>query len=221
MATGKEKEWNKDYIPMSFCWNYEKESKILVKCYAGLLEEENENYVVLCCNGREVGREYQREKDGAFWFHVIYEQGCLEALYYTKDGELIAKCHLVSTEKASVLSCQLWKENDRLKEQEWNVCSSKSGYLYQILVTLTDSKGQEVVWDDKEIKVQVQGEGELAGMDNGNLADVTPFASNVRKTEKGKMAVYVRRTGKGGITVLLELQSSSFEGDRVFKVIDI
>lgn len=221
MATGNENECNLDYVPMSFCWNYEQGAKVLIKCYAGLFEKEDGNYVVLCCNDQEIERGFEREKDGAYWFHAIFEQGCLEAKYYRKDGELIAKCHLTSTERASELSCQLWKGNNRLKEQEWSICSSESGYLYQVLVTLTDDKGQEVVWDDKEIKVQVQGDGELAGMDNGNLADVTPFTSNVRKTEKGKLAVYVRRTGKGGITVLLELQSNPSKGKRIFKVIDI
>ena len=70
---------------------------------------------------------------------------------------------------------------------------------------LIDKSGNKVTLDDRKIKVQIQGNGQLAGMDNGDLADVTPFSSDSRKTYKGDMAVYVRRTGREDIRVFLKL----------------
>ncbi|MDE5932981.1 MAG: hypothetical protein K2H40_10955 [Lachnospiraceae bacterium] len=59
--------------------------------------------------------------------------------------------------------------------------------------------------DDKVVSVQVQGDGRLAGIDNGDLADVTPFSSDSRKTYRGDLAVYVHRTGTGDIRAFLRM----------------
>lgn len=56
---------------------------------------------------------------------------------------------------------------------------------------------------EKEIKVQVVGAGEFAGMDNGDMSDLTPFYSNIRKTFNGNLVIYVRRTGDGPIKVVV------------------
>ena len=140
-----------------------------------------------------------------------YEPGILEAVCLGADGNVLGTCSLRTTGKAVKLDCELWKERDLLTGQEWEKSSAQAGYLYQILVKLTDEQDNETVWDDREIKAQVQGAGELAGMDNGNLADVTAFSSQIRKTFAGKMAVYVRRTGPGSIRVFLELADGKGE----------
>lgn len=97
-----------------------------------------------------------------------------------------------------------WKEKDLLFGKEWEEASGETGYLYQILVQLVDQNGCKVTEDDQEVKVQVQGDGQLAGIDNGNLADVTPFSNESRKTFRGDLAVYVRRMGEGEIQVFLQ-----------------
>ena len=71
---------------------------------------------------------------------------------------------------------------------------------------------RSVISDDKEVKVQVLGDGCLAGIDNGDLADVTPFSSDCRKTYKGDLAVYVRRTGTGDVRVSLRIQEDGEAG---------
>ncbi|MBD5457614.1 MAG: glycoside hydrolase family 2 [Lachnospiraceae bacterium] len=117
------------------------------------------------------------------------------------------------TGKAVGLSAALWKEKDALSGQAWEYNAGKTGYLYQILVNLTDKEGRKVTVDDKEVMVQVQGDGVLAGIDNGDLADVTPFSSDSRKTYRGDMAVYVRRTGTGDIRVFLRMPDSGKAGE--------
>lgn len=99
---------------------------------------------------------------------------------------------------------ELWQEKDLLSGKEWEEASRETGYLYQVLVRLVDSDGNKVTENDREVKVQVQGAGALAGIDNGDLADVTPFSSESRKTFRGDLAVYVRRMGEGEIRVFLQ-----------------
>ena len=109
------------------------------------------------------------------------------------------------TEKACGMSVTVWQEKDILTGMSWEESSQKTGYLYQILVQLTDQDGHKVTLDDREVRVQVQGDGCLAGIDNGDLADVTPFGSGSRKTYRGDLAVYVRRTGAEDISVHIQL----------------
>lgn len=109
------------------------------------------------------------------------------------------------TEKACGMSVTVWQEKDILTGMSWEESSQKTGYLYQILVQLTNQDGHKVMLDDREVRVQVQGDGCLAGIDNGDLADVTPFGSGSRKTYRGDLAVYVRRTGAEDIRVFLQL----------------
>lgn len=110
----------------------------------------------------------------------------------------------VQTEKPVSISACLWQEKDLISGANWEDAAGQTGYLYQILVRLVDRNGNKVVCDDQEVKAQVQGSGQLAGIDNGNLADVTPFSEESRKTFHGDLAVYVRRMSKGPIRVYLQ-----------------
>lgn len=197
-------DWGmEEWLPMSYSWNYEPGTRVFVKCYAGLPEKNGEGTVALLCNGREIDRQGEYTSDGAFAFLIDYEPGVLEARYYDPRGQAAATCTLTTTKPAAGFSCELWREKDAVTGEDWECTSKRTGYLYQILITLKDEEDHAVVWDDREICVQVQGAGELAGLDNGNLADVTPFAANTRKTYGGKLAVYVRRTGPGRVKVLV------------------
>ena len=120
----------------------------------------------------------------------------------------------------SGLSAVLWKEKDALSGQPWESNAGNTGYCYQILVKLLDKEGRKTIADDKVISVQVQGDGRLAGIDNGDLADVTPFSSDSRKTYRGDLAVYVRRTGTGEIRVFLRMSDAGKTGECVEVVME-
>ena len=62
---------------------------------------------------------------------------------------------------------------------------------------LRDAEENRVVTEDEELRVQVFGDAELVGIDNGNLGDVTPFTFDRRKTHRGELVAYVRRCGTG------------------------
>lgn len=126
--------------------------------------------------------------------------GSAEMLEAAADSDEIKK-----QESATGMSVTVWKEKDILTDKSWEESAQRTGYLYQILVHLTDQNGRKVTLDDREVRAQVQGDGQLAGMDNGDLADVTPFGSGSRETYRGDLAVYVRRTGAEEINVCLRL----------------
>lgn len=144
--------------------------------------------------------EYDRRK--ALWQETASGGDALQPI---ETGTEMTEDAGSGAKKAVCLSAALWKEKDVLSGQAWESNAGKTGYLYQILVKLTDEEGRKVTADDKEVRVQVQGDGRLAGLDNGDLADVTPFSSDSRKTCRGDMAVYVRRTGTGDIRVFLRM----------------
>lgn len=214
LATRKEDGREADWIPMSNSWNYEPGTQVLVKCYTQFPDDES--YVALLCNGTEIGRERNRGSEGAYVFHVPYEAGMLEAQRRRPDGSILSRDCLYTTGAASGLDWQLWQERDVLSGEEWSDCSRKSGYICQILLTLRDESGRKVVWDDREVRVHVQGGGEFAGADSGNLADITPFSSDTRKTFRGELAVYVRRKGQEEVRVELELSGEA--EDRKYEV---
>ena len=58
----------------------------------------------------------------------------------------------------------------------------------------------------------------LAGIDNGDLADNTPFSSDSRKSCGGNLVIYVKRLGDGDIFVTITdmLENRTvFEGVRI------
>lgn len=149
--------------------------------------------------------EYARRKE--LWKDMVEDGRPVNAEMEDSETEKIVDCCMEKGEGtgcAAGLSVNIWQENDILTGQSWEDSSVKTGYLYQLLVKLVDKEGRKVIFDDREVKVQVSGEGQLAGIDNGNLADVTPFCSDSRDTYRGELAVYVRRTGTGDIRIFLQ-----------------
>ena len=73
---------------------------------------------------------------------------------------------------------------------------------------LEDAQGKPVVWENCEVRAQVIGDAVLAGLENGNLADVTPYSSNSRKTFAGALVVYVKQTGNKDSSVMLTVKNA-------------
>lgn len=79
--------------------------------------------------------------------------------------------------------------------------------LSHITVQLYDEDGKPVQTDDKHLKVSIEGEGKLMGVDNGDLRKRETFSSNKSKTYFGKALIIVqsrRKAGKIKINVQME-----------------
>ena len=109
-----------------------------------------------------------------------------------------AKEPVVSDNDAVNVRLTLFDEPDLLRSMGFSDASDETGYLFQIETELLDAEGDRTT-DDHVFRVQVEGAGELAGMENGSLSDLTPYTENYRSTYRGTMSVYIRRTGRGDI----------------------
>ena len=107
--------------------------------------------------------------------------------------------------QAAGLECRIWRQPDALTGQSWEEASSEPGYLYQLEINLQDEQGRTVSWQERTLAVEVDGAGVLAGLENGNLADVTPYRESSRATFRGRLLAYVRRTASGEIAVRISM----------------
>ena len=80
--------------------------------------------------------------------------------------------------------------------------------FYQIEISLTDGEGMPAE-EDEFVRVQLVGDGELMGIENGSPDDLTPYSSNKRRTFMGRAIAYVRARGK--VTVYAESESGMKE----------
>ena len=190
LATRLWSEESAEWIPCQENWNYKAGEKVIVMCYSNLPE------TAVFINGKEAGRQIGYNDDGAYRFEVLWEAGILEASGYDENGNIIEQERLLTTQNAAGIKAEVYQpEKIHFSETQEN------GYLYQVALTLVDQNGQKVVWDDRKLRVAVSGAGMLAGIENGDLSDVTPYAENMRKTKDGRLMIYVRRIKKGKIRV--------------------
>ncbi|NLL76850.1 MAG: glycoside hydrolase family 2 protein [Clostridiales bacterium] len=212
LATRTEEErtdCNAEWIPCNRRWNYETGQKVIVMCYSNLSE------VGLLLNGQEVGRAKEYNADGAFQFVIPFEKGILEAEGYDRKMQKVRTAALSTVGNAVNLQARLWKEKDALGGQSFEEVSRCPGYLYQMEVRLLDNKNRLAVADDRLVRLQVEGAGTLAGIENGDLRDTTSYSSSERGTRNGRLMAYIRRTTPGRITVKI---SAAGLADKEYKV---
>lgn len=169
-------------------WNYsgeDEEKEICVYVYSNLPK------VRLSINGKECGSLDAYNADGAFRFLVSYEPGVLRAEGFDTAGNLKASAELCTSGAASVIDTNTWTPEN----------GEKYGSIEQIEVLLKDEQGVPVRKDDRVLGVQVYGDGKLVGIESGDLADLTPYSENFRKTYQGHLILYIRRNGEKQICV--------------------
>ena len=111
-----------------------------------------------------------------------------------------AKVPVITDAPAVQAQVQLYKKGDFVSGESFRKASARKGYMYQLIITMKDAKGHPTT-DEHKIRCQVLGDGAFVSMDNGDLADLTPLTSAEKRTYRGQMVVYVRRTGKGKIHI--------------------
>lgn len=214
LATREAVEIDNEWIPLSKCWNYEEGQNILVKCFSNLAK------ITLMLNGNVVATQCGYNADGAYQFEIPFEKGELVAIGCDADGneksrdvlhtvgvaEDIKVCVYKYNSCANIIECcDDPASNTIVKDISIGKDDNEIGYIYQLEVSLIDKDSNAVICDDRNISVQVIGAGELKGLENGNLADNTPYTEKRRTTFGGKLLIYVRRTKIGNIDVKIEM----------------
>lgn len=176
-----ENEWK----PMYNSWNYMPGELILVRCYTNLEKAE------LFCNKQSLGIKPLDKKDSYISWIVRFESGVLEvaSTYISNDGLDIITDTLETTTSSCNIELSVWEN------QSTAIISNEN--IYQIEVTITNEKGHHVVNDSTMLSVKIQGDGELLGLENGDLSDVTEYTAHYRRAYNGHLLIYVRRTSEG------------------------
>ena len=174
---GNYDEWK----TMTHSWNYEDGRNVLVRVYTNLPK------VMLSVNGRTVQTLEHKTSFGYFECVLPYEAGTLTASGIQIDTELEISCSLktCSTHSAIVL-------------HNWDDAATD---IFQVEVSITDENGVTIPDSSLLLEALVEGGGELLGLENGDLADNTPYSSTARRTLHGRLIIYIRRTDPTPITL--------------------
>jgi len=140
-----------------------------VSCYT------NQPWAELYLNGKSQGRKELREEDGcrAVW-EIPFEAGELTV----RAGE--AEDRLATPGMAKKLCVTA----DRTK------LPANGREVLQAVAELLDGQGNPAL--DEEIHVQLTGDLQLLGIENGIPDDLTPYSESFRRTSEGKLILFVR-----------------------------
>lgn len=175
-------------------WNWEnkKGENIPVFVYT------NGDCAELFLNGKSLGKKCKipdskvsTERFRLKW-NVEYEAGELKAVSY-KAGEKIGEKKMVTTEEASKLKLSV----DRKK------IDADGLDLAYIMIEAQDKNGNSHPLAMHNVKINIEGKGEIAGVGNGNPQSLAPFQSNEIKLFYGKAVVIIKggfEAGKSKIT---------------------
>lgn len=154
--------------------------------------------VELFVNGISQGRRSKRVHlmMGSYrlvWPDVRYAPGELKAVAYDADGKAAAET-VVHT-AGSPASVELKADRDAM------VLDGED--MAFVTVRILDADGNLCPRADNLVKFVLEGDGEIAAVDNGNAASLEPFIADERKAFNGLCMVYLRsREGEGGTVTL-------------------
>jgi beta-galactosidase len=118
---------------------------------------------------------------------VPYEPGVLRAVGI-KDGKIAASVDVVTTGEPAAVGLSA--------DRELMVANQRD--VAHFIVQILDDKGRVVPLADNEVTFDLEGEGSLLGLDNGNPASHEDYKSNRRKAFNGLCLAIVQSTGKSG-----------------------
>jgi beta-galactosidase/beta-glucuronidase len=173
-----ENEWK----PMHNSWNYIPGELILVRCYTNSTKAE------LFCNKKSIGVKAIDYKTGYISWILPFEEGKLEVVATYIDEAKQIKDTLETTNSSCKIELSIWKN------QPSTLISNEN--IIQIETTITDARGRHIINDSTMLHVEIQGPGELLGLENGDLSDVTEYGVHYRRAYGGRLLLYIRKTSR-------------------------
>ena len=176
-------------------WSPEKEGEQDIEVYS------NAEEVELFLNGTSLGAKRVR-KDIAVGWKVPFEKGTLRAVARTGGKEVAVDELSTAGEPAklqlSVDRTQLAPEFDQVAHVE---------------VRVVDREGVVVPRASDRVSFEIDGPGEIAGVDNGSITSHERFQASQRSAFQGRALAIVRATGKGAI--VFRAKAEGLEGAEV------
>ncbi len=120
-------------------------------------------------------------------WEIPYEPGTLKAVG-TKDGKVVSTVEVSTTGEPAAIGLAV----DRA------AIAADRRDVAHLTVRILDAQGRMVPVADSEVVFQVEGEGKLIGVDNGDPASHEDYQVNRRKAFNGMCLAIVQATGKAG-----------------------
>lgn len=188
-------EWtNKDVLHIFPHWNWKEGQIVDIWAYFNNADE-----VELFLNGLSLGKK-AKEKDvyHVFW-RVPFQKGTLKAVSY-KDGKEVLTREVKTT--GDPFSIRLTADRQTIKADGKD--------LSFITVEALDAEGNPVPVADNLINFTIEGDGFIAGTDNGDPTDPNSLKKPSRKLFSGKALAVVQSHKKAG-KIILKATSSNLK----------
>lgn len=176
--------------PVSRRWDAAADEPVDVLCFG------NGDELILTCEGDDV--PLVRDEENGYWTAVITARRAELVLETRRAGRVVARDMLRAAGEAVRIDAVVWRAPEGVADR-CNGAGLAADGVVQIECALLDENG-DIARDDRVVTAEVDG-GELLGLENGDLADDTPYTTNERRTLDGRLIVYVRPGTKA--TVLL------------------
>ncbi|WP_227686910.1 beta-galactosidase GalB [Spirosoma arboris] len=174
-------EWtNKPVLHIFPHWNWPKGKTVDVWAYYNQADE-----VELFLNDKSLGVRKKTGDDLHVMWRVTYEPGTLKAIS-RKGGKPVLTQTISTVGKPTKI--QLIADRTTLKADGKD--------LAYITVNVLDDQGNLVPDANHLITFSIQGEGIIAGVDNGYQASMEPFKANYRKAYNGKCLAIIQTSEK-------------------------
>ena len=95
--------------------------------------------------------------------------------------------------------------------------SADGSDMTHIIAEIVDSDGNRVSHARNRIRVTVEGEGYLMGLENGDLRDLTPYSENYRNAYKGRLLIYVSSGCKSDLIKVTAESDGLISGEAVIE----
>lgn len=187
-------------------WDFPLQSEKIQGGYEGLVMQvytiTNCEEVELSINGKVMGRKRTADfPNHTIEWNVPYRKGSVIAKAYN-GSQLVAEHELKSTGKAERL--ELTPDRSTIQADGYD--------LSYISIELKDKDGNVSLNDDRLLTVSFEGEGQLMGIQTGDLRREESFATTTVKSYFGRAMVVVRSTRKAGtMKVKLRMEGSNKE----------
>ncbi|MEV5070761.1 beta-galactosidase [Microbacterium sp. LMI12-1-1.1] len=156
----------------------------------------NGDELTLTCDGR--GIPLVRDEENGYWTAATALPFGTLVLESRRGGEVVARDVLGPAGEAVRLDAALWRAPGSLADR----CADAgiaADDVFQIECALRDQHG-EVARGERIVTAEVR-DGELLGLENGDLTDDTAYSVPRRRTLDGRLILFVR--SGGAVTVVL------------------
>ena len=147
----------------------------------------NASEVELLLNNQSLGRKTKGNNDLHLKWRVPFSPGLVSAIAIFADG----------SQKVQEVRTAGKPHSIRLSPDRSTIAADGKDLSF-VTVTILDKQGVVVPYANNLVNFQIEGNGFIAGVDNGNPISHEPFKANFRRAFNGKCLVVIQSDGTPG-----------------------